>query len=469
MSMKYLLRFLVLCVFAIPSLAEKSADLPGWYLVWQDEFNGPAVDETRWKIEDAALVKNNELQFYAPDEVYIEDGNLVLRSRKRPLGGREYTSGLAETKGRFAQTFGRFEIRAKLPRTQGIWPAHWMLPADGTWPPEIDIMESIGSQPNWIVMSLHAGEWPNVDSQSGEHIGPDYSAGFHTFALEWEPREIRWYIDGIKRFSTQDQVPDKPFYLILNTAVGGDMPGAPDETTEFPQHHLVDYVRVYAREVPGTFFLTTAARDGRVEVSPPDRENRYAADSEVVLRAHPSIGRRFSHWTGDFEGSDNPVSVVMDSHKRVTAVFGADPDAPLLLSKGKAASASSQEDHKTPPEYALDGDPRSRWSSKFSDPQWLMVDLGESCELKAFRLAWENAYAKRYRIEASEDGEDWRTVHSAQDGHGGVEELVDVSATGRYVKLTGEARATEWGYSLWEFEVYGRRKTPDAEEAEDRP
>ena len=98
-----------------------------------------------------------------------------------------------------------------------------------------------------------------------------------------------------------------------------------------------------------------------------------------------------------------------------------------------------------------------------------MVDLGESCELKAFRLAWENAYAKRYRIEASEDGEDWRTVHSAQDGHGGVEELVDVSATGRYVKLTGEARATEWGYSLWEFEVYGRRKTPDAEEAEDRP
>lgn len=198
-------------------VAEPSSS--AWHLIWASEFDGPDVDETKWRIENAALVKNNELQYYAPDEVYIEDGHLVLRSRHRTMGRREYTSGLVETKGKFEFLYGRVEIRAQLSRTQGLWPAHWMLPADGSWPPEIDIMESVGSQPNWIIMSLHDGRWPKLDSQSREHFGPDYCAAFHTFAREWDPDELRWYIDGELQFITHEDVPRKPLYLILNTAV----------------------------------------------------------------------------------------------------------------------------------------------------------------------------------------------------------------------------------------------------------
>ena len=92
------------------------------------------IFRVKWYIEDAALEKNNEQQYYTPEEVFLRDGVLVLRSRKRLMGGRPYTSGLVETKGTFAQAYGRFEVRAKLPRGQGIWPAHWLLPADGAWP-----------------------------------------------------------------------------------------------------------------------------------------------------------------------------------------------------------------------------------------------------------------------------------------------------------------------------------------------
>lgn len=446
----------ILCLILAAGAAFAADEPSSWHLVWSDEFDGERLDETKWRIEDAALVKNNERQYYAPDEVYLEDGNLVLRSRKRAVVGREYTSGLVETKGKFAQRFGKFEIRAKLPRTQGLWPAHWMLPADGSWPPEIDIMELVGSEPHVITMSLHNGEWPNLDSQSADHMGPDYTAGFHTYTLEWTPDRIAWLIDGTERFATQDGVPQKAFYLILNTAVGGHMPGDPDDTTELPQYHHVDYVRVYARETPGTFFLTTAAEHGRVAASPRDEENRCAAGSAVALKATPSIGYRFARWSGDLEGSENPATIAMDAHKHIVAHFDADPDAPILLSKGKPAAASSAEDEKTPAEFAFDGDPRSRWSSRFSDPQWLTVDLGERHEINAFRILWENAYARAYRIEVSDDGETWTTVQAKGDARGGTEEIINVKGSGRYVRLTGTERATEWGYSVWEFEVYGR-------------
>lgn len=436
--------------------ARPPAPSASWHLIWSDEFDGPALDETKWRVEDAALVKNNELQYYAPDEVYLENGCLVLRSRARKLGGRNYTSGLVETRDRFAFLFGRVEIRAQLPRTQGLWPAHWMLPADGSWPPEIDIMESIGSQPNWVVMSLHNGQWPAIKTQSGEHLGPDYSEDFHVFALEWEPRELRWYIDGARCFSTTDGVPQKPFFIILNTAVGGDMPGEPDGNTVFPQYHRIDYVRVYGRPRPGTFFVTAAARNGRVTMTPANPEHRYPQDTVLTLKAIPSIGWMFSEWAGDASGRDNPLSFTVSRHAHLVATFEPDPDAPRLLSRGARATSSSSESEALTPDRAFDGDRKTRWSSAFSDPQWIMADLGREYTIEAFRLIWENAYAKQYRIELSTDGKSWSAVHTKDGSHGGVEEIIRVNRPGRYVRLVGLQRATEWGYSLWEFEIYGR-------------
>ncbi len=431
-----------------------AADLKGWHLIWGDEFNGKTVDPAKWYVEDAALVKNNELQYYAPDDVFLRDGCLVLRSQKRTVGTRDYSSGLVSTRGRFAQAFGRIEIRAKLPKGQGLWPAHWMLPEDGSWPPEIDIMEMVGSQPNNVVMSLHNGQWPDLWTQSMDYMGPDFSAGFHVFALEWEPGEMRWLVDGEVRHSTKQGVPQKPFYLILNTAVGGDMPGEPDDSTPFPQEHVVDYVRVYGRDIPGTCFLVTGAEHGRVAVSP--KENRYKIGSAVTLTAISAIGYRFDHWAGDIAGTNNPVLLTMGGHRNVSAVFSIDPDAPVLLSQGKIATASSQQNETCIPQNAVDGNKQTRWSSEFADPQWFIVDLGTSHKIEALRIAWENAYAKDYLVDVSEDGKTWTNIHAKRGGRGNTEEIIGINATGRYVRLTGTARATEWGYSLWEFEVFGR-------------
>lgn len=433
--------------------------LPGWHLVWSDDFNGPALDAGRWRVEDAALVKNNELQYYAPDDVYLENGWLVLRSQRRAMGGREFTSGLVETKGKFAQAYGRFEFRARLPRTQGLWPAIWMLPDDGSWPPEIDIMESVGSQPTVVCLSLHTGTWPEVETQTRDHLGPDYSEAFHVFALEWEPGELRWYVDGELRFSTADSVPDKPFYLILNTAVGGTMPGDPDDTTVFPQYFQVDYVRVYAREQPGTFFLTTGAENGRVATTP--RQDRFREKATATLTAYPAIGYRFVRWTGEIEDTNNPVAVLMTRHYDTRALFEPDPHAPSLLSAGCAVTASSVESEAFAPANACDGSRTSRWSSAFTDTEWILLDLGAERRVEAVALDWENAFAREYRLDISRDGKTWRNLHAKRDGKGGREEIIGISAAGRYVRLTGAKRAGDWGYSLWEFSVYGRPLDPE--------
>jgi beta-glucanase (GH16 family) len=234
----------------------------GWSPVWRDEFDGTSIDQTKWRVEDLHLIKNNELQYYAPDEVYLENGRLVLRSQERPYCGYDqngdwgcydYTSGLAETVDRFWQTFGRFEIRARLPFGQGIWPAHWTLPTSGAWPPEIDVMEMLGHEPTRVYMTHHWGSWPDVPSNGSSFAGPDFSQDFHTFAIEWFPDRIDWFIDGVMRFSSTTNIPQAPFYIILNTAVGGDWPGNPDGSTTFPQYHEIDYVRVYVATDPGDF------------------------------------------------------------------------------------------------------------------------------------------------------------------------------------------------------------------------
>ena len=425
-----------------------------WHPIWSDEFDGPSIDATKWRVEDAALVKNNELQYYAPDEVYIEDGKLVLRSRQRPMGEREYTSGLVETKGKFSVLYGRVDIRAKLPRGQGLWPAHWMLPADGSWPPEIDIMEIVGSQPEALVMSLHNGAWPDIDSQSSDHLGPDLSADFHVFSIEWEPGSLRWLLDGQQQFAVTEGVPDKPFYLILNTAVGGMMPGNPDETTVFPQYHVIDYVRVFARKIPGMFYLITGADGGRVALST-DR-NPIAAGSTVTLTPVASIGKRFDHWEGDFEGDDSPAQVKMDRDRTIRAVFAPDPGAPAVLSRNKPVVASSVEDDKYAAANAVDGQRKSRWSSAFSDNEWIFVDLGEARPIEAIRISWEAAYGKDYALDVSDDAKNWRNIHTKRGGFGGTEEVLGINTTARYVRLRGLKRGTEWGYSLWEFEIFGR-------------
>ena len=242
-----------------------------WKLVWSDEFDGQTLDYSKWEIEVNAFGGgNHELQIYTDrrENVRVDDGHLVIEARRDnyEIAGtvREYSSGRIRSKHRGDWTYGKFEIRAKLPEGQGVWPAIWMLPTEekyGTWASsgEIDIMEFKGQEPNVVWGTLHHGkQWPD-----NKHTGDTYKLesgnftdDFHTFVLEWEAGVVRWYVDG-KLWQTQTKwdsnggkfpAPfDQQFYLILNLAIGGGFVGNVDASTKFPREFLVDYVRVHQR------------------------------------------------------------------------------------------------------------------------------------------------------------------------------------------------------------------------------
>jgi beta-glucanase (GH16 family) len=208
------------------------------------------LDSAKWNNVFDARGYNGELQLYTPANVWVEDGHLRIESRRESISyqGQQYayTSGRVDTNGKFSQMYGRFEVRARLPMTRGVWPAHWLLPAT-SWPPEIDIMELLGHDPTTVYLSNHWGTPADHGLLMLHYTGPNFAADFHTFVVEWEPSTIRWLVDGVVRASTTDHIPAVPMYLILNTAIGGTFPAYPDASTVLPQVHDIDYVRVYRR------------------------------------------------------------------------------------------------------------------------------------------------------------------------------------------------------------------------------
>jgi len=272
-------RILAISLFLLPLTGvlvaqNRTHSARNWALVWSDEFNGERVDTSKWNVLLRETSKHNELQYYLPDEVFVEQGALHMRSRVRSFGSKRYTSGRLDTRGKFAPVYGRFEIRAKLPNGKGLWPAHWlypqnrnwemeyimaeavangkerMIPEERPWYSEIDIMEFLGHEPNVLYATLH---YTTFDGQKRSSSGKwnsedDYSKDFHIYVLEWEPDSIRWFVDHHLIHATTEGIPHTPHYLILNTAVGGTWPGNPDSTTAFPQFHDIDYVRVFQKK-----------------------------------------------------------------------------------------------------------------------------------------------------------------------------------------------------------------------------
>jgi beta-glucanase (GH16 family) len=256
------LSLLAACASAVSGPA-----LPHWTLAWHDEFDGPrgaSFDRARWAADTGGGGwGNQELEVYTTrtENIALDgDGHLVITARAEPAG--RYTSARIKTKGLFAQAYGRFEARLRIPRGQGLWPAFWMLGDDIDnvgWPRsgEIDIMENIGREPAVVHGTMHGPGYSGADGIGG----PDtlahatFADDFHVYAVEWAPNEIRWLVDDSLYFRTTPAslpagaawVYDHPFFLLLNVAVGGGWPGNPDATTAFPQQMVVDYVRVYRR------------------------------------------------------------------------------------------------------------------------------------------------------------------------------------------------------------------------------
>ena len=245
-------------------------EVPNWQLVWQDEFDGPAgqsPDPAQWTYDIGTGDNgwgNQELQYYTDRQENISldgEGNLVITAKRESFGGMPFTSARIKTQGLFEQTYGRFEARIKLPWGPGIWPAFWLLGSDVEtvgWPQsgEIDIMEYRGQQPNLIHSTIHG---PGYSGGGGisKSFGLEnnrFDVDFHLFAVEWAQNYIRFYVDDVlyQEIRPEDLpgtwVFDKPFFIIINVAVGGNYVGFPTSQTPFPQTMLIDYVRVYKEQ-----------------------------------------------------------------------------------------------------------------------------------------------------------------------------------------------------------------------------
>ena len=203
---------------------------------------------------------NQELQYYTDrsTNVKVENGVLLITAQQESFEGSSYTSARLLTKDLFEQRYGRFEARIRLPYGQGIWPAFWMLGADideNPWPGagEIDIMEYRGQNPTVLVGSVHGPGYSGGQAISKEYTleNDRFDTGFHIFGIEWGPEYINFYVDDVlyNQITPEDVtgawVFDKPFYILMNLAVGGTFVGSPNAETEFPQTMIVDYVRVY--------------------------------------------------------------------------------------------------------------------------------------------------------------------------------------------------------------------------------
>ena len=245
---------------------EAPASYPGYALTWMDDFSGNSLDAGSWTFETGDGCPNlcgwgnNELQYYtnSPENLFFQDGKLVIQAKQETYSGRNYTSARIKTEGKKHFKFGRIDIRASLPAGKGIWPAFWMLPqfnVSGGWPRsgEIDLMEYLGHETNKVYGTLHFGPGPGSTNISRSYVLPSgsFSNQFHVFSIEWKQDEIKWLVDGnpyatLTKTDVGTNYPfNENFFFIINMAVGGNWPGAPDATTSFPQYLVVDYVKVF--------------------------------------------------------------------------------------------------------------------------------------------------------------------------------------------------------------------------------
>ena len=257
---KYLI--VAISLFCLTLANAQPPEVSGYKINWYDEFFGSSLDESKWTAVFSTNPTNNSLHAYLPANVLVNGGDLVLVSTDEPFGQFDYRSGQVISTS--AQRYGRFEVRGRLPTSRGMWPAIWLLP-NAAWPSqgEIDIMENRGDQPFLTSSAFHWGTNPPfnhffVYSEQETFVDGDvnnYHNSLHTYAVEWDPDQIRFYVDGVHHYTVRDDdvggflsgTQSAPMNLIINTAIGGNFLADPDQTTQWPQFFRVDYVYVYDR------------------------------------------------------------------------------------------------------------------------------------------------------------------------------------------------------------------------------
>jgi beta-glucanase (GH16 family) len=477
---------------------------------------GTGLDTGTWKYDTGTGFGTGEIETMTNSTNNVfQDGNghLVLRalhSGTDPRAG--WTSGRIETQ---AATFGapaggvvRMESLIQQPNLTtangaGYWPAFWMLGAplrSGVgWPTsgEIDILEDINSRSS-VFGTLHCGVGSGGPCHettgigSGERACPGCLTAYHDYAVEIDrsvsPEQIRWYLDGNNYFTTNSSVVDAttwanavdhPFFIIYDLAMGGGFPdafgGGPNAATVSGGQMNIDWVAVYNKG-PGGGGDTTApstptgltasgttststnlswnASTDNVGVTGYDVLRNGTSIATVTGTTYPAGGLtpstaysfavRARDAAGNLSGNSTAVNVTTSG----TGGGGGN------IALNRPATSSANENATLGPANAVDGNLGTRWSSGFSDAQWIRVDLGQSYNITHVTLNWEAAFGRGYQIQTSPDGNAWTTIFSTTTGDGGTDDLA-VTGTGRYIRMNGTQRATVYGYSLFEFAVNG--------------
>lgn len=312
--------------------------LEGYQLLWHDEFNGTTLDENNWtkELRDPGWT-NHELQEYTENDenIFVRDGHLVLKAVKTTdeNGKDYYTSGKVNSQNKQDFLYGKVVTRAKVPEGKGLWPAIWMMPQVeehyGQWPKcgEIDIMEVLGDQTELAYSTIHYGE-PHAEQQGKKLLsGTTYAADFHDYSVEWEPGEMRFYIDDdevlvannwYSAVEGEDWKPypapfDQPFFVQMNLAVGGDWPGNPDENTDFDKAEFeIDYVRVYQKPE----YDTNVERPA-IEMREPDENGNYVNNHDFSVEEDLSDETDwqfllFNGGKGEASIADNTVTITTE-------------------------------------------------------------------------------------------------------------------------------------------------------------
>ncbi|OIA98596.1 1,3--beta-D-glucan 3-glucanohydrolase [Paenibacillus sp. LC231] len=341
----------------------KANAAPNWNLVWSDEFNGTSLNRANWTPEigtGSGGWGNNELQYYTDraQNVQVTGGNLVITAQKESYGGMNYTSARIKTQNLKSFTYGKVEARIKLPSGQGLWPAFWMLGSNISsvgWPKsgEIDIMERVNHNP-YVNGTVHwdAGGHAEYGRVSGNL---DFSQ-FHVYSIEWDSKYIRWFVNGqqfnefyIENGTGNTEEFQRPFFLLLNLAVGGNWPGSPNNSTPFPSQMLVDYVRVY--QDSGT---SNVISDGIYTIA-----SKASGKVMDVVDVSMASGAKIQQWTNYVANNQRfRVESTGDGYYKLTAVHS-----------GKVLDV--------PNSSTATGVQLQQWDDNGSNAQrWRIVDVG---------------------------------------------------------------------------------------------
>lgn len=312
-----------------------------WVKVWSEEFNtGSTPNPEIWRYDVGnSGWGNQELQYYTAnrkENSRIENGNLVIETKKETYNGSNYTSARLKTMGTGDWKYGKFEIKAKIPQGRGVWPAIWLLPTEniyGNWPKsgEIDIMEYVGYEPNTIYATIHT---ENYNHELGTQIGTEKRVEkpfneFHIYGLEWFEDSLVFLFDN-ERFYKIEKNSDNPanwpfdqnFHLIINTAVGGTWGGAQGiDTSIFPQQMLVDYIRVYKNVEEKEAYNFTLYQESGGEVISNVENGSHPQGTNITIEAKPIEEYQFVGWNGTIQSTKNPLSFPLDLDVSVTPKY----------------------------------------------------------------------------------------------------------------------------------------------------